>query len=323
MLLEVGGPVLDIAEKAGIDGAALARYVDEQIYTLPGTNRHREEFTVLLTGSRAVGTHAPDSDVDIDVLCPRSVYERVQAEARRAGLIQSETSFFCPLCAIDRDWQRYFGESVDGPHFSLQPLESVRRAFDDYEDVALWVWTNAAVLSDPGGRFQRIRDTFRGYPADVLVRKIKYRWLLCWYWGIDVYPHHHRSDDELAVAASAILNAIMEMLRVFFLVENRPFPYTEKLPEFARRTELGSKFAPLLQRWTELVVGKADQQLSPWERLDKAIDQILDDENDEETRRLEEACTKAIINAGVESSWMENYFSNIDELLLGKLGPAP
>ena len=36
----------------GIDPAALERFIEEQIYALPGTDRHREQFSILLTGSR-------------------------------------------------------------------------------------------------------------------------------------------------------------------------------------------------------------------------------------------------------------------------------
>ena len=73
-------------EGTGVCPADLKRYVEQQIYALPGTDRHEETFTVLLTGSRATGTRRPRSDVDIDVLCPRAVYDRVHAASRKTGM---------------------------------------------------------------------------------------------------------------------------------------------------------------------------------------------------------------------------------------------
>ncbi|MHB9130869.1 MAG: hypothetical protein ACYDBB_07225 [Armatimonadota bacterium] len=64
-------------DNTGIDATALQRYIEEQIYTLPGTDRQREEFTILLTGSRSMVLHSPQSDVDLDVLCPLEVYASV------------------------------------------------------------------------------------------------------------------------------------------------------------------------------------------------------------------------------------------------------
>ena len=46
---------------SGICGQALQRFVEDQLFTLPGTRQPREELTVLLTGSRAFGAHGPGS----------------------------------------------------------------------------------------------------------------------------------------------------------------------------------------------------------------------------------------------------------------------
>lgn len=310
-------------EESGIDESALRSYVAEQIYSLPGTDRHRDVFTVLLTGSRALGNHTPESDADIDVLCPEEVYVPLQRACREAGITKSRESFWCPLSLKEEeDWRRYFGgDSV--PHFCISTIESVQKQFREFDDVALWIWTNSKIIADPGQQFQRMLDGFHGYPREVLVRKIKYHWLMCWYWGIEVYPFHHQSDDELITAGAAVLNAMLEMMRVFFLVEGRPYPYTEKLPHFLETTALGLRFGPLLRKWTDTVLGKSEEELTAWERLDKASGLLLDDTGNPETVQLEEETVKAIIAAGVDEKWMENYFANMDELLLGKLGPVP
>jgi hypothetical protein len=51
--------------------------------------------------------------------------------------------------------------------------------FRDYEDVPLWIWTNAKVIADPHRQFRNIVGTFKGYQKPVLIRKIKYRWHCC------------------------------------------------------------------------------------------------------------------------------------------------
>ncbi len=305
-------------EGTGIDPAAMQRYVEEQIYSLPGTDSHHDEFTILLTGSRGVGTYTPDSDVDIDVLCPKKTYDAVHAASRQAGIIKSPTSFFKVL--TDEDWDRYFGKQFSRPHFSITPLQTVEKQIAGYEDVPLWICTRARVLSDPGEQFRRIVDTFDGYPQAVLIKKIKYRWMLAAYWEVEVYPHHHEDDSELLAAAVSILNAVNELLRVFFLVDRKPFPYAKRLMRYADSTKLGTQFVAMLRRVCDLAVGASTETKSPWDRLDRASDLLT---NSAECEQLEKACFQGMIDAGVDPDWVEADFGNIDELLTGQLGPAP
>ncbi|MHC4481057.1 MAG: DUF4037 domain-containing protein [Planctomycetota bacterium] len=187
----------------------------------------------------------------------------------------------------------------------------------------IWIWTNAEVIRDPRSQFQSIREGFRGYPHEVLVGKIKYRWLLAGYCDVDVYPYHHSRDDELLAATSSLVNAVNELLRVFFLVDGRPFPYTEQLMRLASTTKLGKEFAPMLQAVVELAIGKTDSALGHWERLDRAHKMLCCYDESEECRRLNDACAEAMIAAGVEAEWVDADYGNIDELLLGDLGPMP
>jgi hypothetical protein len=308
-------------EDSGIDEEALRRFVAEQIYTLPGTDRHRDLFTVLLTGSRAFGMHAPESDVDIDVFCPRSVWESVHRASLEAGLVKAERSFFVTL--KDENWDRYFGRHRSRPHFALVPLEEMEARFREYDDVWLWIYTNAKVIADPNGQFGSIVEGFSGYPPDILVGKIKYRWLLSTYWAIEVYPHNRSGDEDLLPAATAVLNAVNDLLRVFLLVEGRPFPYPEKLVRFAPQTKLGREFCPLLLRAVEQIVGLGEPEPEPWKRLDAACGVVSCSDDNPDGRRLWDACTDAMIAAGVDRAWVKADYGNIDELLLGELGPVP
>lgn len=308
-------------EESGLHSAALQRFTVEQIYTLPGTDRHREEFSVLLTGSRATGVFSESSDVDVDVVCSRAVYNAVHRASRAAGIVSAEKSFFC--YARDGDPQRYFGQNRGYPHFSLTPLDTVARHFREYEDVWLWVWTNAKIISDPNDQFAGLVGSFMGYPHEVLVRKIKYRWLRSAYASVEVYPNHPESDVDLLPAVSALAEAINDLLRCFFLVEGKPFPYTEKLMRYADTTALGRKWGAFLQGLAELAVGKAEPKKDPWRRLDRARELLICEDVTEEARQLAEDCAQAMVAAGVEPAWVEADFHNIDELLNGELGPAP
>jgi len=308
-------------EESGIESAALHRFLKEQVYTLPGTERHRKEFSVLLTGSRATGTFSDGSDVDIDVVCPRAVYDAVLRASREAGIVTTEKSFFC--FARGGDPQRYFGQDKGYPHYSLTPLDTVERHFREYEDVWLWVWTNAKVISDPGEQFGRLASSFTGYPHEVLERKLKYRWLRSEYAAIDVYPNHPSGDADLLPAMGALSDAIADLLRLSFLVEGRPFPYTEKLMRYAPTTALGRKWGPFLQSLVELAVGKAEPEQGPWTRLNRARELLICEDVSEEGRQLWEDCTQAMVAAGVAPEWVEGDYQNIDELLNGELGPVP
>lgn len=305
----------------GIAEDAFWRYVREQIYTLPGVQRPEDAFTVLLTGSRAVGAQTPRSDVDIDVICAEPVFHSVHAAAFASGLIRSSSSFY--LVAPETEWEQYFGANRGRPHISVTSIEEVKRQFRDFEDVPLWIWTRAKIAHDPGHRFHDIVQTFRGYPHDVLVRRIKYRALLAWYWDVDVFPHHERSDDRLLAASTAVLNSINEFLRLFFFVEGSPFPYTEQLWALSRTTRLGHQFGGMFKKAVDLVTGNASPEMSAWDRICAAHTMLCCSDLSEECRRLDEAVDKAMLAAGVEPEWVAAGYSNIDELTLGSLGPPP
>ncbi|MCE5323395.1 DUF4037 domain-containing protein [bacterium] len=307
--------------ESGIDQDALKHYMDEQIYSLPGIENHRDVFTVLLTGSRATGKHSVTSDIDIDVLCPQNVYDVVQMEAYRAGFIKSQTSFFCIQPAEKTG--HYFGIELGNPHFSVTPLEKVQKQFSDYEDVPLWIWTNAKIITDPSRQFKNICNSFTAYPHDILINKIKYHWLMGWYWAIEVYPLHHKSDDELLPAASSLLNAINEFLRVFFLVDGKPFPYTERLVCHAADTTLGHKSLAYLRDIVDLVVGKTLPDMHPWQRLDSAFESLCCSDKNHDAKLHQEMWDHMLVETGLDEEWVDSAFDNIDDLINGSLGPPP
>ena len=309
-------------KSTGIDKDAFMRYVEEQVYTLPGVDDPRACFTVLLTGSRACGVHADDSDVDIDVLCPEAVYQAVHRESLAAGIVESPDSFGI-VTAPESGWEAYFGASKGRPHFSLISLADVQRHFATYIDPWLWVWLNARVIVDPGRQFQGIRSTFSGYPHDVLVRKVKYHWLLAGYWSICVTPLRDTSNDSALAASTAILNTVTELLKLCYLLDGKPLPYAGKLMALADSTTLGRQFKPMFRRAVDLVLGKAADTDSFADRVARAFAMFNDSESCQECKQFETAFFAKMSEIGVPADWLKADFKNIDDLLLGRLGPVP
>jgi hypothetical protein len=305
----------------GVNYTSLNRYINDNIYTLPGIDNHQDKLTVLLTGSRAFGKYTHSSDVDIDVLCTREVYNLIQAEMLKRDFTTSIDQAFYNLPKTG--WEQYFGPGVERPHFTITPIEEVKRQIEEYQDIPLWVWSNALILNDPRDQFKDIIDNFHKYPEDILKTKIKYRYLLSSYWLIDGYPHNHAKDADFLSAAMALLNGIHELYRFFFLVEGKPYPYSEKLSLYVTETKLGKRFKPFTDRIINMVVGYDQDEKDVWKRLDRAIELILYGNISPESNQLFDACDEAMIDAGIEEPWVKSSYDNIDDLLLGRLGPIP
>ncbi len=79
----------------------------------------------------------------------------------------------------------------------------------------------------------------------------------------------------------------------------------------------------MFQQVVDLVVGRVARETALRDRLDAALELLVCSDRSPECERLQRACAKAMIEAGVESRWVEADYDNIDELLTGKLGPVP
>lgn len=305
----------------GLDWEKVEKYIEENIYTLPGIVNHKDELTVVLTGSRAIGCFSDTSDVDIDVICSSENFKLIQKEMFESKKTTNVNLAFYNLPEIN--WEMYFGEEVGRPHFSIHPIDEIERQNEEYQDTPIWIWTNAIVINDPNNQFRKIIDRFKGYPKDVLHKKIKYRYLLASYWLIDGYPHNHSRDEELFSATLSLLNGIKELYRFFYLVEGKPYPYTEKLSSLINETKLGNRFKSFLNEVIDLAIGRGLEKHSAWERLDKAIELILYGDISKSSEEFFNACDNALLEAGLDEAWVESGYDNIDELLYGKLGPVP
>jgi hypothetical protein len=305
----------------GISWGDLEKYIEDNIYTLPGIFDHREKLTILLTGSRAIGRYSENSDVDIDIVCPRNSYNQIQAEMFKRNLTGNIHNAFYRLPEVG--WDKYFGERTGQPHFTITPIDIIEKDINEYQDTALWIWTNALIIQDPNNQFKNIINKFDGYPEDILKQKIKYRYLLASYWLIDGYPHNHSKNEELFSAVLSLINGIHELYRFFFIIEGKPYPYSEKLPSFVAETKLGKRFKPFLDKIFNMTIGLEQGDKNVWERLDKAIELILYGNISRESVEFFDACDEAVIEAGIDEAWVKSGYDNVDELLRGELGPIP
>ena len=132
---------------------------------------------------------------------------------------------------------------------------------------------------------------------------------------------HLQNDADLLPAFTGLSNSINELLRFFFLVEDKPYPYTEKLMHLADTTCLGSKFAPVLKHCVDLMAGRVQPEADAFTRLKGAFDTLYCCDISQEANALDRACADAMLNVGIDPAWVEADFDNIGELLEGRLGP--
>ena len=78
----------------------------------------------------------------------------------------------------------------------------------------------------------------------------------------------------------------------------------------------------MLDKVVHLVLGAKGEAGDPWQRLEKAFEMLAISDT-EDCRRLESACFEAMIRTGLDREWVEADYDNIDELLMGELGPLP
>lgn len=306
-------------KSSGLTEIAVDKFVAEQVFTLPGISDRKNEISVFLTGSRAIGLHCDHSDVDIDLVCDQLLYDEIHKACFDAKRIASRVSFYLRFdTATAAD---YFGPRVGGVHLSLVSLENIQRKLSDYEDVPMWIWQNAIVVSDPKMRVDNLVESCRKIPEDVLVRKIKYHWLKAGYWLVDVYPYQHKVGSDMIAASAALVNAMHEFMRLFLLVESRPYPYVKRLTKSAAVTTLGRKFCPLFNQLTSSILAGERDEREVWERLDAVFRSLSCCDLSKDAMKLWQLSGHAMVAAGVDRDWVEADYDNIDELLMGQLGP--
>lgn len=148
----------------------LRRFVDKKLLQRPDLAECRDGLAVVLAGSRTAGYHTPVSDYDLLGLCDAPTYERL---LRHTGCGPSSAGIDI---GVDRqEAEQVLGREVD---FAVYEADRIRQAFQAFNDVVLWIWTNAQVIVDPCHAVSELQTSFSGYPQDILEQKLKQHFLL-------------------------------------------------------------------------------------------------------------------------------------------------
>ncbi|MCL2641428.1 MAG: hypothetical protein FWD53_11320, partial [Phycisphaerales bacterium] len=66
----------------------ITEFVLNELLVMPELSGHKDSLNVYLTGSRAAGGgggYSGQSDVDLDIVCPRPVFDQIQKNFLRSG----------------------------------------------------------------------------------------------------------------------------------------------------------------------------------------------------------------------------------------------
>jgi predicted nucleotidyltransferase len=277
-------------------------YAQEIVLCHPALKGVREKVGLVLAGSRAVGYHVPSSDYDFLALCDRGTYTDI---ARLAGVDREVTRI---NLAVDKEQiKQRFRIEVD---IAVYESKRVERALGDYNDVVLWIWTNAKVLFDPTNRIQTLQKGVTGYPRDVLERKLKAHYLMDFHLSVHGITYRYESQNVFSVV-HALASKIAEFCRLCCLLDGKPFPYEKWLLRACQETASGAKLSPFLVHALGNVTRLGDDLVASAELVRQAV-YALDTE----------ACDileEALVSWGIGKEWVENAYGCLDDVLFEQL----
>ncbi len=287
---------------------SIKRFVFNEILVMPELSEYKNYLNVYLTGSRASGGYSDKSDIDLDILCPQDIYEKIQERFFRSGKTHSIKASFYTL--TDIDYQSYFGD-IGNPHFSISPQEKILSKLREFDEVQMWIWSNAKIIINNGSIFN---EEFFIFPKNILIEKLKKYYMDFLYNIIDVYPSHEDSNEMKHIAVYSIYNSLINLYRFSFLAEGKPFPYTEKLVTHIKTTKFFKELADVFQGIYSLLenISGADT----WDKLERCRGMLCYDDKYESAAKLSDLMDKAMLENGCEAEWVAAGYDNIDDYLL-------
>ena len=275
-------------------------YAKEIVLCHPILQGLQDEIGLVLSGSRAVGYHVPSSDYDYLALCDRPVYDDI---ARRAGLEREVTRINLP---VDKEQiRRQFGIDAE---IAAWETERIERAFSEFNDVVLWIWTNAKILFDPANRVETLQRSVTGYPRDVLERKLRAHYLTDFHLSVHGITYRYESQNVFSVV-HALGAKIAGFCRLCCLLDGKPFPYEKWLLRACQETTTGSLLSPHLERALGNVTRLGDDLVERSELVKQAVYAL-----DTEACDILEA---ALVEWGFDAKWIETAYADLGDVLLG------
>jgi predicted nucleotidyltransferase len=256
------------------------------------------DLGVVLAGSRAVGYQSLSSDYDFLVICETEVFDRI---AKRAGKASDAKGVDIP---VDREaLKREAGAAVD---IAVYDIGRLSRAFSEYRDVVLWIWMNAKSLFDPAGRIAALQDSFKGYPREVLERKLKRHFLRDFHLSVHGLTYVPESDNVFSIVYG-ISAKVAEFCKLCCLLDGKPFPYEKWLLRACRDTTTGQKLYPFLERSIDSLTRLHGGLANSAGLLTKTV-RALDTE----------ACDileSALVEWGIDRSWIKDAYGCLEDVL--------
>lgn len=274
----------------------IERYVESNLLNNPLLAPFRGSVSVVLSGSRAVEYHTPSSDYDFLVLTDSETYAQV---AQLAGRSSSDKAV--EICRNSSENE--LGSKVD---VSVQDVAIVRSAFERFNDVIFWIWTNAKPIVDEPGVIERLQSRFRGYPHDVLESKMKHHFLVDFHLSVHGLTYRPESKNVFSVVYG-LSGKIAEMCKLCCLLDGKPFPYEKWLLRAAEDTQTGKSLVPIFRRVLAILTSLNNDLLANWSSVREATN-VIDTE----------ACDileQALVSWGIDSDWVKNAYDHIEQAI--------
>ena len=249
---------------------------------------YRNRISVVLAGSRSVGYCVSSSDYDLLGLCDSEIYTQIAASAGRAAFggidismnekspeLGSEARVDMLLCNRDR----------------------VEEAFQSYNDVVIWIWMNSRIAVDPENIVQKLKESFRGYPREVLEQKLKRHWLRDYDLSLHGITYHAETGNIFSVI-HALTSKMAEFCKLCCLLEGKPFPYDKWLLKACYDTRLGKQLIPIFQRVLGLITTLDNDIKRNWPTVQEAIRSMDTDACD--------IMEDALVEWGFDRDWVHN-----------------
>ena len=293
----------------------IKEFVINEIFVMLELSGYKDKLNVYLTGSRAAGGYTDKSDIDLDILCPQDIYDKIQENFLKSGKTPSIKASFYHL--NDIDYRAYFGD-IGNPHFSITPQEKILAKLKNFDEVHMWIWSSAKLLID-NGISSVFNDSLFVFPKDILIEKLKKYYMDFMYYIIDAYPNSDTSNDMKHIAVYSIYSALLSIYRFSFLAEKRPFPYTEKLVTHVKTTQLYAAFANVFQEIYELLENINGEDA--WEKIEKCRGMLCYGDVYECSEELEEFMDGIMLESGCDKEWIDAGYDNINDYLLSPFSP--
>lgn len=279
---------------------SLRHFVDQTLLQRPELKECRDCLAVALAGSRAVGYHTSASDYDLLGLCDAPTYAQL---VRNTAYDRSVAGIDIP---VDKEEAKgILGREVD---FAVYETSRIQRAFHEFNDTVLWIWTNAQPVVDPDHALAELQASFRGYPRDVLEQKLKQHFLRDFHLSVHGLTYHPESGNVFAVL-NTMTNKIGEYCRMCCLLDGKPFPYEKWLLRACADTRLGRPLLPIFEKVLAILSSLHSDLAGQWPRVREAIDAVDTD--------AANALEEALVTWGIAKTWLDRSYHDRHGVLFG------